>query len=91
MAVIAFIGLGNMGSGMAVNLVKAGHEVRGFDLNQDAVAALAGAGGSAAGSILEALDGSDAVVTMLPAGKHVRGVYEARRGYSGSREARLPF
>ncbi|KPP82792.1 MAG: 3-hydroxyisobutyrate dehydrogenase [Oceanicaulis sp. HLUCCA04] len=80
MAVIAFIGLGNMGSGMAVNLVKAGHEVRGFDLNQDAVAALAGAGGSAAGSILEALDGSDAVVTMLPAGKHVRGVYEGEEG-----------
>jgi 3-hydroxyisobutyrate dehydrogenase len=40
MAVVAFIGLGNMGSGMAANLVKAGHDVRAFDLNADAVAAL---------------------------------------------------
>lgn len=80
MAVIAFIGLGNMGSGMAVNLVKAGHEVRGFDLNQDALAALSGQGGKAAGSVLEAVRGADAVVTMLPAGKHVRGVYEGAEG-----------
>lgn len=80
MAVIAFIGLGNMGSGMAVNLVKAGHEVRGFDLNQDAVAALSGRGGKAAASVLEAVCGADAVVTMLPAGKHVRGVYEGADG-----------
>jgi len=80
MAVIAFIGLGNMGSGMAVNLVKAGHVVRGFDLNQDTVAALSAQGGKAAASILEAIGGADAVVTMLPAGKHVRGVYEGEEG-----------
>ncbi|WP_429911397.1 3-hydroxyisobutyrate dehydrogenase [Glycocaulis sp.] len=80
MAVIAFIGLGNMGSGMAVNLVKAGHEVRGFDLNQDAVAVFSGQGGKAAASVLEAVSGADAVVTMLPAGKHVRGIYEGEEG-----------
>ncbi|GGG92863.1 3-hydroxyisobutyrate dehydrogenase [Glycocaulis albus] len=80
MAVIAFIGLGNMGSGMAVNLVKAGHEVRGFDLNQDAVAALSAKGGKAAASVLDAVRGADAVVTMLPAGKHVRGIYEGEEG-----------
>ncbi|MFC4723888.1 3-hydroxyisobutyrate dehydrogenase [Glycocaulis abyssi] len=80
MAVIAFIGLGNMGSGMAVNLVKAGHEVRGFDLNQDAVAVFSGQGGKAASSVLEAVSGVDAVVTMLPAGKHVRGIYEGEEG-----------
>lgn len=80
MAVIAFVGLGNMGSGMALNLVKAGHEVRGFDLSQDAVALFSGKGGKAAASVLEAVSGADAVVTMLPAGKHVRGVYEGEEG-----------
>ena len=80
MAVIAFIGLGNMGSGMAVNLVRAGHEVRGFDLSQDAVAVFSGQGGKAAASVLDAVSGADAVVTMLPAGKHVRGVYEGEEG-----------
>jgi len=76
MATIAFIGLGNMGSGMAVNLVKAGHDVRAFDLSEAAVAKLVDAGASAAGSASEAVTGADAVVTMLPAGKHVRAVYE---------------
>jgi 3-hydroxyisobutyrate dehydrogenase len=80
MAVIGFIGLGNMGSGMAANLAKAGHEVRGFDLSADAVAALTARGGKAAASVAEAVTGADAVVTMLPAGKHVRGVYEGEQG-----------
>jgi 3-hydroxyisobutyrate dehydrogenase len=80
MAVIGFIGLGNMGSGMAANLAKAGHEVRGFDLSADAVAALTARGGKAAASVAEAVTGADAVVTMLPAGKHVRGVYEGEGG-----------
>lgn len=76
MARIAFIGLGNMGSGMAANLVKAGHEVHAFDLNPDAVLAAVEGGAVAAGSTTDAVSGADAVVTMLPAGKHVRGVYE---------------
>lgn len=76
MAIIAFIGLGNMGSGMCANLVKAGHDVRAFDLNKDAVANAVEAGASAASSTRDAVSGVDAVVTMLPAGKHVRGIYE---------------
>ncbi|VXC53087.1 3-hydroxyisobutyrate dehydrogenase [Oceanicaulis sp. 350] len=75
MAVVAFIGLGNMGSGMAANLVKAGHDVRAFDLNADAVAALVDKGASAASDLTHAVTGADALVTMLPAGPHVRGVY----------------
>lgn len=76
MARIAFIGLGNMGSGMAANLVKAGHEVHAFDLNPAAVSAAVEGRAVAAESTRAAVSGSDAVVTMLPAGKHVRGVYE---------------
>lgn len=72
---IAFIGLGNMGSGMCANLVKAGYQVRAFDLNPDAVAKAAAGGALAAASIADAVTGADAVVTMLPAGKHVLEVY----------------
>ena len=76
MAKIAFIGLGNMGSGMAANLVKAGHEVLAFDLSADAVAHAVNSGASAAASAGDAVAAAEAVVTMLPAGKHVRAVYE---------------
>jgi len=75
MATIAFIGLGNMGGGMAANLAKAGHIVRAFDLSEDAVKRAVGAGCVAAKSTLDAVDGADVVVTMLPAGHHVRSVY----------------
>ena len=75
MAEIAFIGLGNMGSGMAANLVKAGHVVRAYDLNADAVNALVEKGAHAAESLKQAVRDADAVVTLLPAGPHVRGVY----------------
>ena len=75
MAVIAFIGLGNMGGGMAVNLVRAGHTVRAFDLSEDAVERAVQAGCTSAKSTIDALDGADIVVTMLPAGQHVRGIY----------------
>jgi 3-hydroxyisobutyrate dehydrogenase len=76
MATIAFIGLGNMGSGMCDNLVKAGHDVRAFDLSDDAVARAVESGASKAASVSEAVTGAEAIVTMLPAGKHVRAVYE---------------
>jgi 3-hydroxyisobutyrate dehydrogenase len=76
MARIAFIGLGHMGSGMAPNLAKAGHEVRAFDLDADAVAKAANDGCVAANSAAEAVRDADVVVTMLPAAKHVRAVYE---------------
>ena len=71
---IAFIGLGNMGSGMAANLAKA-HSVRAFDLSRDAVARAVEAGATAADTVADAVAGADAVVTMLPAGKHVQAVY----------------
>jgi 3-hydroxyisobutyrate dehydrogenase len=75
MARVAFIGLGNMGGGMAANLVKAGHEVMAFDLSQDALARAAANGCTVAESAEQAVQGVDAVVTMLPAGKHVAEVF----------------
>jgi 3-hydroxyisobutyrate dehydrogenase len=75
MAVIAWIGLGNMGGSMSVNLAKAGHEVRGFDLSPEAVAAAAAGGVKPAASIAEAVAGADVVFTMLPKGEHARTVY----------------
>jgi 3-hydroxyisobutyrate dehydrogenase len=73
---IAVIGLGNMGAPMAANLLKAGHNVVGFDLVTAALQAHAGAGGQVAGSAVEAVAEADAVITMLPAGHHVAEVYE---------------
>lgn len=75
MSKIAFIGLGNMGAGMCANLVKAHHDVSAFDLNPDAVAAAAERGARPAVSVADAVAGVDAVITMLPAGKHVLSVY----------------
>ena len=77
MAKIAFIGLGHMGGGMAPNLAKAGHEVRAFDLSEEALGNAVGKGCQAAGSAAEACKDVDAVVTMLPAGKHVAEVYRS--------------
>ncbi|HEX3953225.1 MAG TPA: 3-hydroxyisobutyrate dehydrogenase [Stellaceae bacterium] len=75
MATIGFIGLGNMGGPMATNLVKAQHQVTGFDLAGKLVADLADKGGHAAASAIEAAAAGDVVVTMLPAGPQVRAVY----------------
>lgn len=75
MSIIAFIGLGNMGGGMAANLAKAGHRVLAFDLSGAAVERAVGAGCVAAKSTLDAVGGADIVVTMLPAGQHVRAIY----------------
>lgn len=75
MARVAFIGLGNMGGGMAANLAKAGHDVRAFDLSETALARAEGRGAKRAASAAEAMAEAEAVVTMLPAGKHVREVY----------------
>jgi 3-hydroxyisobutyrate dehydrogenase len=72
---VAFIGLGNMGGGMAANQAKAGREVVAFDLSAAALDKAAAAGCSRAGSVAEAVKAADAVVTMLPAGPHVRQVY----------------
>lgn len=75
MARVAFIGLGNMGGGMAANLAKHGHDVRAFDLSEDALARAKEAGCLPVASAAEACDGAEAVVTMLPAGRHVEQVY----------------
>jgi 3-hydroxyisobutyrate dehydrogenase len=77
MARVAFIGLGNMGGGMAANLAKAGHDVRAFDLSQAALARAEERGCLRAATAAEAVAEADAVVTMLPTGKHVRDVYES--------------
>ena len=75
MTTIAFIGLGNMGIGMASNLAKAGHDVRALDLSKEAVARAVEAGCIAAGNAKDAVENADVVITMLPAGKHVELVY----------------
>ncbi|MEO5597035.1 MAG: 3-hydroxyisobutyrate dehydrogenase, partial [Novosphingobium sp.] len=74
---IAFIGLGNMGGGMAANLVKAGHSVRAFDLAEEALERARGNGCETFGTVAEAVQGVDAVVSMLPNGKIVDSVYSA--------------
>ncbi|MCA0400174.1 MAG: 3-hydroxyisobutyrate dehydrogenase [Proteobacteria bacterium] len=72
---IAFIGLGNMGGPMAANLVKAGHRVTGFDLSQTSREEAKAAGVTIAESAIDAVKDAEIVVTMLPAGKHVRAVW----------------
>ena len=78
MARIGFIGLGNMGGGMAANLAKAGHEVHAFDLAEPALARAEEAGCTRAASAAAAAEGAAFVVTMLPAGRHVLSVYQDR-------------
>ncbi|WP_137226620.1 3-hydroxyisobutyrate dehydrogenase [Shewanella sp. MEBiC00475] len=75
MATVAFIGLGNMGGPMAANLVKAGMTVTVFDLNPVAVEALTAQGALRAKTACGAAASADFVITMLPAGKHVRSLY----------------
>jgi len=80
MTAIGFIGLGNMGLPMASNLVKAGHEVTGFDLDEGKLAAFERMGGKRAVSLGAAVAAGEAVITMLPAGKHVREAYLGDNG-----------
>lgn len=75
MSTIAFIGLGNMGAPMAENLLNAGFSVQVFDLVKEAVDQLADKGAVASDSIEQAVKGAQTVITMLPAGEHVRAVY----------------
>jgi 3-hydroxyisobutyrate dehydrogenase len=75
MARVAFIGLGHMGGGMAYNLAKAGHDVRSFDLSEEALANAVERGCKREKSAADACKDADAVVTMLPAGKHVAEVF----------------
>ena len=87
MARIGFIGLGNMGLPMALNLVKARHSVAGYDVSAAPSQELVVAGGSAAASIAAAASGVDVVITMLPAGKEVREVYLGAAGVLASAAA----
>src|SRR5690606_27380436 len=80
---IAFIGLGHMGGPMAVNLHKAGHQVKAFDLSQDALAKARAEGLTIASSAEDAVQGAEAVVTMLPASQHVEGLFLGKDGQGG--------
>jgi 3-hydroxyisobutyrate dehydrogenase len=80
MARIGFIGLGNMGLPMAQNLIKAGHQVEGVDVNPAAVAKLKAAGGTAVDMVGVAAGRADVVITMLPSGKEVRDTYLSAAG-----------
>lgn len=62
---IAFVGLGSMGLPMAVNLVNAGHAVRGFDMRAEAMETLASAGGVRTADLTEACSGADILVLMV--------------------------
>ncbi|WP_135466051.1 3-hydroxyisobutyrate dehydrogenase [Crenalkalicoccus roseus] len=87
MARIGFVGLGNMGGPMARNLLKAGHEVAAFDIVPAALDRAVEAGARRAGSAAEAARGAEFVITMLPAGRHVR---EAWLGEGGMAAASAP-
>jgi 3-hydroxyisobutyrate dehydrogenase len=91
MATIGFIGLGNMGAPMAASLVKAGHKVSGYDINPTALRGLKEAGGRVAGSAAEAAKDAEFVITMLPAGEHVREVWLHQGGLIESVQAAQPL
>ena len=82
---IAFIGLGNMGGPMALNLIKAGGHVSVFDLVPSAMVQLEEQGATVAQSVEQACQGADVVISMLPAGKHVQSLYlgNSESGQSG--------
>ena len=88
MARIGFIGLGNMGGPMVLNLVKAGHTVRAFDLNPTALDAAVAGGAIKASGVAEAVSDAEFVVTMLPAGEHVRAVWTGADGIIDSLRGR---
>ncbi|MDP9899091.1 3-hydroxyisobutyrate dehydrogenase [Variovorax ginsengisoli] len=87
---IAFIGLGNMGGPMAMNLQKAGHTLSAFDLSKDACAKFAADGLPIAASAAATLDGAEIVISMLPASAHVEGLYLGSDGQPGILEQIAP-
>lgn len=80
MSRIAFIGLGNMGGPMAANLVKAGHSLRIFDLSKSAVDSVVALGATAAADARDAVTEAEIVISMLPASRHVEGLYLGGQG-----------
>lgn len=91
MTTIAFIGLGNMGRPMAANLVKAGHRVRGCDLAAAHLEAAAADGVEAVASVAKAVTEAEVVISMLPAGRHVREVYAGEGGVMAAAPAGALF
>lgn len=80
---VAFIGLGHMGLPMARNLLKAGFELKVFDLQQSAVDELAAEGAHAAKDARDAVHDAEVVISMLPASRHVEGLYLGEQGLLG--------
>jgi 3-hydroxyisobutyrate dehydrogenase len=87
---IAFLGLGHMGGPMAVNLVKAGYTVTGFDVVPAALEAARGHGIATADTAAEAVAGAAVVLTMLPSGKHLLDAYRGTDGGPGLLTAAAP-
>ncbi|MQQ99509.1 3-hydroxyisobutyrate dehydrogenase [Glaciimonas soli] len=83
MSNIGFIGLGNMGAPMAHNLLKAGHALSVFDLSAVAMRKLVDAGASQAASAQDAVSHAEIVISMLPASRHVEGLYLGDEGILG--------
>ncbi|SFP50395.1 3-hydroxyisobutyrate dehydrogenase [Variovorax sp. 770b2] len=80
---IAFIGLGNMGGPMALNLLKAGHTLSAFDLSADACRKFGAEGLPIAKSAAETVADAEVVISMLPASAHVEGLYLGGVGKPG--------
>ncbi len=80
MAHIGFIGLGHMGLPMAINLLKAGHQVTGYDLQQTALDDFSKSGGSIAPSVKEIAKKNDVIITMLQTGQQVLGICQGKEG-----------
>lgn len=87
MTTVAFIGLGHMGLPMSKNLLKAGFDVKGFDLSAEALTAFKAAGGRPFSNIPEAVKGAETVISMLPSGSIVKSVYEGETGVFAHAEA----
>ena len=91
MKTIAFIGLGNMGLPMALNLLKAGHQVRAFDLSKSALDKAVSEGALACDSAIEACDNAEVLISMLPTGKHVREIILGENGLLEHFQSNLLF
>ena len=91
MKTIAFIGLGNMGLPMALNLLKAGHQVRAFDLSKPALEKAVAEGAISCNSATEACDNAEVLICMLPTGKHVREIILGENGLLEHFQSNLLF
>jgi 3-hydroxyisobutyrate dehydrogenase len=80
---VAFIGLGNMGAPMAANLARSGHRLSAFDLSRSACDQAAAAGLAIASSAADAVADAEVVISMLPASRHVEGLYLGNGGENG--------